>query len=1170
MRNYLSLLLTAIVSVMFFSSCEESIIPEPDNRMNLTTITASTNSDGADTKTINDETGKISWTAGDQINVFFGAGKGSKFTTTNSGEVAKFTGSIDVVTGGGENLTDDTYLWGVYPYNESNTCDGKNITLTLPFVQQAKAGAFADDLFPQIAKSQNFYMSFYNLCCCIRFKVTSPDIVKVTLFGNNGEELAGKAVVSMDQYPVAEEIINGSTKLMMEAPDKGYFEPDKYYYFVIFPTEFTKGLTIVYHKKDAQASYSNNNSFKLERSTFSSINNKDENLDFKSTETLDIKVADLKAPWSYKTYNGIEHIYHPNVFTDEEDLILTVDTDVDLTKLMYEDEEGNIDSMEHGINFISYATDNTGALILDKEFNKKMYGNIDLRITGPNTIALSHAFLEYTDIYTNYKFRFTLVNPETGKYYNAGFNVELGPKPADKLIDLGHLITEGSLSRDIILHVEPTSQVLQIDGDYYSDIIPNPENLQEYLDIFTHGWRQENNISRPEGIELLQPGYNAVRDQTGNIIGWHDTGRIVIHSPQAYETAYSLQHTYSFYGINYTFVGMIKLIKPNFNIRTNPMFVNDQNHVVLEGKGKLPSFENGEMIDPEEYHVRTNLRDMVIVDGLNLNNYSEVEIIYELKDIIIDPFGQQHPLDHIHFMPVKPAYYMKTDDTGKPYLVNEPNDMDWFGFEQPYYGHRPNNISIEYKLVSRQNHNFVFGSQTIGFSTPGNLVKFQARKDMFTAKFIEGDNPRVNIASALDIFDINASKAIYNRKATSLYDLFDYRDGNGITHGNAYNIYDIRFKVQESKVKMYLESSNTDISGQIGCSFDEYSGDFTLEMNNASLTDNIIVEIPVNMTYAFQGDAVNTTTIKVKFEREEKSEVIIPEPGQWSFESPDFWGDVRTILYLFDNCGIVRSIEDEYINNLGISEDTLREWGWNGEWGEIVTRIKDFSVTPHTSTSGVITGICVISTPWWGESEESFEIQYSNCTGNSMDIMCEKLCIGKRDDSNTLQPVTATKLEEKVMTVELNPNKPASGQWAIFTESGDDTGLLLDLGVDSNGAAIAQSFESQGLSEEELVEFFGWNGEWGNKILEFTEYRVDPETKTSGTIYLTASGNDLWDEPTEEIIEIHYTNSINAQTMNISSDWFGFDNYQALLYGNKEQPLELMTINNGMEPLGVR
>ena len=170
-------------------SCTSAEVPgetdeNHENIPELCTIYASTESQPQQKNVIDDASFQTFWTSGDAINVFFGP-VSSRFVTDESGAVAQFKGTIDVVTGGGEGLTDETSLWGIYPYNASNTCNGNSITLTLPATQSPAENTFADGLFPQVARSRSFYMTFYNLCACIRFTVSNSDIKSVTLSGNN-------------------------------------------------------------------------------------------------------------------------------------------------------------------------------------------------------------------------------------------------------------------------------------------------------------------------------------------------------------------------------------------------------------------------------------------------------------------------------------------------------------------------------------------------------------------------------------------------------------------------------------------------------------------------------------------------------------------------------------------------------------------------------------------------------------------------------------------------------------------------------------------------------------------------------------------------------------------------------------------------------------------------
>ena len=278
--------IAAILAAIMFSSCDEINISDSEEYADyvLTSIEATFEGMPSETKTTTDGS-KVEWLAGDAISVFFGASESSKFTTETSGKIVQFKGSIDVVTGG-EGLNSGTSLWGVYPYDSKTTCDGTSVTYTLPAIQEAKADSFADDLFPTLARSQNFAMSFYNICGGWCFMVSNSDIVKVTLKGNRGEKIAGKARITMDGRPVVSEILDGTTELTMYAPDGGCFETGKYYYFVLYPTEFSEGLTITYHKADSQASYSVNKSVTTTRSVFNYLTNRDKELVF---ENLDNK-----------------------------------------------------------------------------------------------------------------------------------------------------------------------------------------------------------------------------------------------------------------------------------------------------------------------------------------------------------------------------------------------------------------------------------------------------------------------------------------------------------------------------------------------------------------------------------------------------------------------------------------------------------------------------------------------------------------------------------------------------------------------------------------------------------------------------------------------------------------------------------------------------------------
>ncbi len=267
-------------------SCDHETVEQPES-VTLETILATVGQESKTRNAINSIGNKvvdIQWTASDAISVFYGNSDGKEFVTEGSGKTATFKGSIDVTSDGEGKLTSS--LWGVYPYKESTTCDGTYVYYTLQSEQEAAENTFAKKLFPHVARSDNSGMTFYNPCASVRFTVSSSDIKAVSLKGNNGETLAGKAKISMGSepgsVPKVESIESGETELLMYAPEGGCFKTGVTYYFVLFPAEFSKGLSITYYKQNAHATYSYNNAYTLGRNQFASLSTRDKDLTFES------------------------------------------------------------------------------------------------------------------------------------------------------------------------------------------------------------------------------------------------------------------------------------------------------------------------------------------------------------------------------------------------------------------------------------------------------------------------------------------------------------------------------------------------------------------------------------------------------------------------------------------------------------------------------------------------------------------------------------------------------------------------------------------------------------------------------------------------------------------------------------------------------------------------
>ena len=253
--------------------------------------------DEIQTKTVRTESGITYWLPNDEISIFQGAAAGSKFTSQNTEpmQITQFKGTLSAFTGTSESTSSSLDFWGVYPYEEANSCDGSSITLTVHNRQTSTAGSFSQNEFPSIGTSPNLAISFYNVCGGIFFTVTKVGITKVTFKGNNDEDIAGKVKVMFgtDGKPVVESILDGKKEITVHAPTSKGFEIGARYYMSILPSTFSKGFSLTYRQKVEnekagydyyEGTFEYTNSVTFERSFFNGLTDRDVNLEFHKVE----------------------------------------------------------------------------------------------------------------------------------------------------------------------------------------------------------------------------------------------------------------------------------------------------------------------------------------------------------------------------------------------------------------------------------------------------------------------------------------------------------------------------------------------------------------------------------------------------------------------------------------------------------------------------------------------------------------------------------------------------------------------------------------------------------------------------------------------------------------------------------------------------------------------
>ena len=269
-------ILLAFVAILFISSCQfDNLAPnEVSQREQKITIEATYEQPEMDTKTVRDGNAKIYWTPGDAISLFFGSGTngGSKFIAQNDTVVLKtsFSGSITAVTGGSDIDDEDTYFWGLYPYDATSSCDGSSVTMRIPSVQPGMEGTFAPGMAPSLGRSQKLVLSFRNIWSGFGFIVSEAGLQSVTFRGNAGEDIAGKARIGIgeDKNPIVLEILDGVKEVTLTAPTAEGFVPGEYYYMQFFPCTFESGFSVELVSATKKGTYNYTTSMSYPRSTW--------------------------------------------------------------------------------------------------------------------------------------------------------------------------------------------------------------------------------------------------------------------------------------------------------------------------------------------------------------------------------------------------------------------------------------------------------------------------------------------------------------------------------------------------------------------------------------------------------------------------------------------------------------------------------------------------------------------------------------------------------------------------------------------------------------------------------------------------------------------------------------------------------------------------------------
>ena len=194
----------------------------------------------------------LRWTADDMVSIFNKNTYNQQYKFT--GETGDNAGGFDKVAGS-EFTTGNaiSHIVSVYPYQESTKISiSETITITLPAGQHYAGNSFGLGANTMVSVTSNNFLQYKNVCGYLVVKLYGDgvSVSSITLRGNNGEKLAGKATVTMplEGVPTTTMANDATSEITLTCATPVQLgataEESTQFWFVVPPVTFSKGFTI--------------------------------------------------------------------------------------------------------------------------------------------------------------------------------------------------------------------------------------------------------------------------------------------------------------------------------------------------------------------------------------------------------------------------------------------------------------------------------------------------------------------------------------------------------------------------------------------------------------------------------------------------------------------------------------------------------------------------------------------------------------------------------------------------------------------------------------------------------------------------------------------------------------------------------------------------------------
>lgn len=252
----------ALVTVLIFASCmQEMEVPVAEDGE----IYAKIEQEDAATKTVLDPANNVCWCKGDQVVAFMKTSLGLRYRLKDAyagktyGYFSKVSSTASEDLGAGMEWAHNVVY---YPYNEEIECtrseSGYLLDIDLPQEQIYASESFGSGAFPMVAVSEDNDITFRNVCGGIKLQIKGTQkVASVQIEGNNGEKLAGAAVVAAYADGGDPAIVladNAATSVTLTCPEAVQLSESTAAEFIIVlpPLTFSKGFIVSIKDSEGQ------------------------------------------------------------------------------------------------------------------------------------------------------------------------------------------------------------------------------------------------------------------------------------------------------------------------------------------------------------------------------------------------------------------------------------------------------------------------------------------------------------------------------------------------------------------------------------------------------------------------------------------------------------------------------------------------------------------------------------------------------------------------------------------------------------------------------------------------------------------------------------------------------------------------------------------------------